>query len=44
MLAYENSTPDVTLGKLDNRECQTYPNRKLKGSRTLRNLQFLLVK
>ena len=32
MLAYENITPGVTLAKLNNRERQTYPNRKLKGS------------
>ena len=38
MLAYENWTPDLTLAK--HCECQTYPNRKLKCSQTLMNLQY----
>ena len=40
MLAYKDKMPEVTLVKLNNCECQMYPNRELKGSRKLRNLQY----
>ena len=39
MLAYETRMPDMTLVELNDRECQTCPNRELKGLRKLRNLQ-----
>ena len=37
MLAFQNKMPDMTLAKLNDRECQPHPTRKLKGSQNLRN-------
>ena len=41
MLAYKNRMPDVTLAKFNDRQRHMYPNLELKGSRKLRNLQYL---
>ena len=37
--ALEHRTPDITPSNENNR--QTYPNRELKGSQKLRNLQYI---
>ena len=36
MLQYENKMPDVIQTKFKHCECQTYPNRKLKCSQTIK--------
>ena len=42
MLAYKNRVPDMTLAKLNDRKRQRYPNRELKESQKLRNLQYVI--
>ena len=43
MLVYENRMPNMTLVKLNDHECQTYPNCELIGLGKLRNLQYILL-